>query len=70
MLAALGVVAAYMHRLTDEGQLVDTSLFEAGIQQTYWQSAIFFATGEAPGPGGSAHHLRRPTRRSGPPMAG
>ena len=43
------------------GQLVDTSLFEAGIQQTYWQSAIFFATGEAPGPGGSAHHLRRPT---------
>jgi crotonobetainyl-CoA:carnitine CoA-transferase CaiB-like acyl-CoA transferase len=61
LLAALGVVAAYVHRLkTGEGQLVDTSLFEAGIQQTYWQSAIYFATGQAPGPGGSAHHLSAP----------
>ena len=61
ILAALGVVAAYIHRLrTGEGQLVDTSLFEAGIQQTYWQSAIYFATGEIPGPGGSSHHLSAP----------
>jgi crotonobetainyl-CoA:carnitine CoA-transferase CaiB-like acyl-CoA transferase len=61
VLAALGIVAAYIHRLkTGQGQLVDTSLFEAGIQQTYWQSAIFFATGEVPGPGGSAHHLSAP----------
>jgi crotonobetainyl-CoA:carnitine CoA-transferase CaiB-like acyl-CoA transferase len=61
ILAALGVVSAYIHRLkTGEGQLVDTSLFEAGIQQTYWQSAIYFATGEVPAPGGSAHHLSAP----------
>jgi crotonobetainyl-CoA:carnitine CoA-transferase CaiB-like acyl-CoA transferase len=61
MLAALGVVAAYVHRLkTGEGQLVDTSLYEAGIQQTYWQSAIFFATGTSPGPSGSAHILSAP----------
>ena len=61
VLAALGIVAAYVHRLkTGEGQLVDTSLYEAGIQQTYWQSAIYFATGTAPGPGGSAHHLSAP----------
>jgi crotonobetainyl-CoA:carnitine CoA-transferase CaiB-like acyl-CoA transferase len=61
LLAALGVVSAYIHRLkTGEGQLVDTSLFEAGIQQTYWQSAMYFATGEVPGPGGSAHHLSAP----------
>jgi len=61
LLAALGVVSAYIHRLkTGEGQLVDTSLFEAGIQQTYWQSAIYFATGEVPAPGGSAHHLSAP----------
>ena len=61
LLGALGVVAAYVHRLkTGEGQLVDTSLFEAGIQQTYWQSAIYFATGEAPGPSGSAHILSAP----------
>jgi len=61
MLGALGVVAAYVHRLkTGEGQLVDTSLFEAGIHQTFWQSAIYFATGEAPGPSGSAHILSAP----------
>jgi crotonobetainyl-CoA:carnitine CoA-transferase CaiB-like acyl-CoA transferase len=61
VLGALGVVAAYVHRLkTGEGQLVDTSLFEAGIQQTYWQSAMYFATGAAPGPTGSAHILSAP----------
>ena len=61
ILAALGVVSAYIHRLkTGQGQLVDTSLFEAGIQQTYWQSAIYFATGEPPGPSGSAHILSAP----------
>jgi crotonobetainyl-CoA:carnitine CoA-transferase CaiB-like acyl-CoA transferase len=61
LLGALGVVAAYVHRLkTGEGQLVDTSLFEAGIQQTYWQSAIYFATGIPPGPSGSAHILSAP----------
>jgi crotonobetainyl-CoA:carnitine CoA-transferase CaiB-like acyl-CoA transferase len=61
MLAALGVIAAYVHRLkTGEGQLVDTSLYEAGIHQTFWQSAIYFATGAAPGPSGSAHILSAP----------
>jgi len=61
LLAALGVVSAYVHRLkTGEGQLVDTSLFEAGIQQMYWQAAIYFATGESPGPTGSAHILSAP----------
>jgi crotonobetainyl-CoA:carnitine CoA-transferase CaiB-like acyl-CoA transferase len=61
VLGALGVVAAYVHRLkTGEGQLVDTSLYEAGVQQTYWQSAMYFATGVAPGPTGSAHILSAP----------
>jgi crotonobetainyl-CoA:carnitine CoA-transferase CaiB-like acyl-CoA transferase len=50
-----------VHRLkTGEGQLVDTSLFEAGVQQMYWQAAIYFATGESPGPTGSAHILSAP----------
>jgi crotonobetainyl-CoA:carnitine CoA-transferase CaiB-like acyl-CoA transferase len=35
-------------------------LFEAGIIQTYWQSAIAFATGQSPGPLGSAHPLSAP----------
>ncbi len=61
ILAALGIVSAYVHRLkTGAGQLVDTSLFEAGIHQTFWQSAIYFATGDVPGPSGSAHILSAP----------
>ncbi|MEM9442869.1 MAG: CoA transferase [Pseudomonadota bacterium] len=61
ILAAMGILAAYSHRLqTGEGQMVDTSLLEAGIVQTYWQSAIAFATNEAPGPMGSAHPLNAP----------
>ncbi len=61
ILAALGIVSAYVHRLkTGRGQFVDTSLMEAGIHQTAWQAAIFFATGVSPGPGGSAHVLAAP----------
>ncbi len=61
ILGAMGVSAAYARALqTGLGQKVDTSLFEAGITQTYWQSAIAFATGVAPGPMGSAHPLNGP----------
>ncbi|MEC8943440.1 MAG: CoA transferase, partial [Acidobacteriota bacterium] len=61
ILGAMGVVAAILHRLlTGEGQRVDTSLYEAGITHTYWQSAIALATGESPGPLGSAHPLNAP----------
>ncbi|HEX9581651.1 MAG TPA: CoA transferase [Gemmatimonadales bacterium] len=61
ILACLGVLAALVHRgKTGEGQRVDTSLFEAGITQTYWQAAIALATGVSPGPMGSAHPLAAP----------
>jgi len=61
ILGAMGVCAAYAHKLkTGEGQLVDTSLLEAGITLTYWQSAICLATGVSPGPMGSAHPLNAP----------
>ena len=61
ILAAMGVAGAYAHKLkTGEGQQVDTSLFEAAIIHTYWQSAITFATGQAPGPMGTAHPLSAP----------
>jgi crotonobetainyl-CoA:carnitine CoA-transferase CaiB-like acyl-CoA transferase len=61
ILAVAGIAAAYAHKLqTGRGQLVDTSLLEAALQQTYWHAAIHFATGESPGPGGSAHPLTAP----------
>ena len=61
LLASSGILAALVYReKTGEGQKVDTSLFEAGIVHTYWQSAIAGATGQSPGPLGSAHPLTAP----------
>src|SRR5438552_15507435 len=61
ILAAMGILAAYAHRLkTGEGQWVETSLYEAALVQTYWQSAIALATGVAPRAMGSAHPLNAP----------
>ncbi|HKW79920.1 MAG TPA: CoA transferase [Casimicrobiaceae bacterium] len=61
ILGALGIVSAYVHLLrTGEGQLVDTSLLEAGVMQTFWQSAIFLGSGVEIGPLGSAHPMTAP----------
>ena len=61
ILAAVGIVAAYAHKQkTGQGQVVDTSLMEAALQQTYWHAAIYFATGQSPRPTGSAHLLTAP----------
>ena len=61
MFAALGILTAYISRLkTGQGQQVDTSLLEGGIAYTFWESAMYFATGESPGPKGSAHRLTAP----------
>jgi crotonobetainyl-CoA:carnitine CoA-transferase CaiB-like acyl-CoA transferase len=61
ILAALGTVAAVVQRQkTNAGQRVETSLFEAAITQTFWQSAICLATGVSPEPIGSAHPLDAP----------
>jgi crotonobetainyl-CoA:carnitine CoA-transferase CaiB-like acyl-CoA transferase len=61
ILAVVGITAAYTHKLkTGQGQIVDTSLMEAALQQTYWHAAIYFATGQSHGPTGSAHLLAAP----------
>lgn len=61
ILLAMGICAALRHReKTGEGQMVDTSLFEAAIVQTYWHSAMSFATGATPVPLGSGHPLSAP----------
>ena len=61
LFAANGVQAAYIHALkTGQGQQVDTSLMEAGIAYTVWESSVYFADGEIPGPLGSAHRVSAP----------
>src|SRR5580704_15663945 len=61
ILGCVGILAALYERASSgKGQMVDTSLFEAGITHTYWHSAICFATGRSPGPMGSAHPLNAP----------
>jgi crotonobetainyl-CoA:carnitine CoA-transferase CaiB-like acyl-CoA transferase len=61
LLAAMGTLAAVVERSrTGKGRRVETSLFEAGITQTFWQSAIALATGSSPPPLGSAHPLSAP----------
>jgi crotonobetainyl-CoA:carnitine CoA-transferase CaiB-like acyl-CoA transferase len=61
ILAAFGVLAAYIHRLkTGEGQRVETSLLQAAMQQTYWLAANYFSTGRDTPPLGTAHSLIAP----------
>jgi crotonobetainyl-CoA:carnitine CoA-transferase CaiB-like acyl-CoA transferase len=61
ILAALGVVSALLSRATTgQGQMVDTSLLEAGVHQTFWQTALYLATGVDPEPSGSSHILAAP----------
>src|ERR1700737_3898299 len=61
ILSCVGILAALHSRASSgQGQMGDTSLFEAGIIHTYWQSAIAFATGQAPGPMGTGHPLNAP----------
>ncbi|MEA3125675.1 MAG: hypothetical protein QOD67_2694, partial [Caballeronia sp.] len=56
ILAALGICAAYSARQqTGRGQMVDTSLFEAGLQQMYWAFANYFADGTVLPKAGSAN---------------
>ncbi|MCI0658320.1 MAG: CoA transferase, partial [Acidobacteria bacterium] len=61
MYAVYGILSAYVHRLkTGEGQYVDTSLLEGAVAYTFWESSIYFATGQIPQPMGSAHRLNAP----------
>jgi formyl-CoA transferase len=61
LFAAYGILCALEHRdRTGEGQLVDTSLLEAAMALTVWESAEYWVTGEAPKALGSAHRLAAP----------
>ncbi|MGU7770282.1 CaiB/BaiF CoA transferase family protein [Burkholderia sp. MR1-5-21] len=61
ILAALGICAAYAGKArTGLGQMVDTSLFEAGLQQMYWAFANYFADGTVLPKAGSANPTSAP----------
>jgi len=61
LFGAYGVLVALEHReRTGEGQHVDTSLLEAALALTVWESAAYWATGVPPRALGSAHRLSAP----------
>ncbi len=59
--AANGILAALLARQrTGRGQYIETSLFEAALGFSVWETTEFWATGEPPQPCGSAHRLNAP----------
>jgi formyl-CoA transferase len=61
LFGAYGILCALEHReKTGEGQFVDTSLLEAAMALTVWESTEYWVTGQAPKPLGSAHRLSAP----------
>ncbi|MET8468335.1 enoyl-CoA hydratase [Streptomyces sp. NPDC006422] len=61
MLCALSIAAAHIHRLrTGEGQYLETSLYEAVLAMSVWESVEYFSGGEPPQRLGSAHRMSAP----------
>jgi crotonobetainyl-CoA:carnitine CoA-transferase CaiB-like acyl-CoA transferase/enoyl-CoA hydratase/carnithine racemase len=61
LFAAVGILASWASRQrTGQGQYVETSLFEAALALSVWESTEFWATGEAPQALGSAHRMSAP----------
>jgi formyl-CoA transferase len=61
LFGAYGILAALEEREESGlGQHVDTSLLEAAMALTVWESTEYWATGRVPGPLGSAHRLSAP----------
>jgi formyl-CoA transferase len=61
LFATFGILCALRaRRVTGRGQLVDTSLFEAGVALSVWEAAESWYAGRAPRPMGTAHRLNAP----------
>lgn len=59
--ASHAILAALLSRArTGEGQYIDTSLFEAALAYTLWESNEYWATGTSPKRLGTAHRLAAP----------
>ena len=61
-LFALSAILAALHyrTRTGRGQHIDTSLVEAGVALSVWESAEYFSEGRTPQPMGSAHRMFAP----------
>jgi formyl-CoA transferase len=61
LFALAAILAALYHRTrTGRGQYIDTSLVEAGVALSVWESAQYFSGHGLPGPMGSAHRMSAP----------
>jgi crotonobetainyl-CoA:carnitine CoA-transferase CaiB-like acyl-CoA transferase len=61
MFCAIGILAALLARGDgDEGQYLETSLFESALAMSVWESTEYWSTGESPKPLGSANRMSAP----------
>ena len=61
LFAVFGILCAIRARhVTGRGQLVDTSLFEAGLALSAWEATEYWFTGQIPRGLGTAHRLNAP----------
>jgi formyl-CoA transferase len=61
MLCTIGILSACLARaVTGRGQAVDTSLYDAALAMSVWETAELWATGKAPRRLGSAHRVNAP----------
>ncbi len=61
LFALVGILAAVESRhRTGTGQLIDTSLVDAGVALSVWEATEYFSGGGVPAPLGSAHRVLAP----------
>ena len=61
LFGVVGILCALRaRRVTGRGQLVDTSLFEAGLALSAWEATEYWYTGQIPKRLGTAHRLNAP----------
>jgi crotonobetainyl-CoA:carnitine CoA-transferase CaiB-like acyl-CoA transferase len=61
LFATNAILAALLFRTrTGRGQLIDTSLLDAGVALSVWESAEYFSGAGVPGPMGTAHRMSAP----------
>ena len=59
--ALYSILGAYIGRLrTGKGQYIETSLLEAGLAWTHWESGAYFGSGELPTATGTRHRRSTP----------